>query len=156
LKVVINGIFWGGVSSRDDNISSIIIMTYIKNLGKMSSIATDWRIVLERGNDRHVFPLTYASNLYLGTDELSGRTIRLSEEDAIYNRASSPIPPGGMAQGFACATVPLDMLGEDAAGSRVLLECEDINGNVCTGERALQLGGELRYFPGMHFEPTEG
>jgi hypothetical protein len=123
-------------------------MVQVKNVGSMASVATDWRIEIERNGTIHEFPLTYVRTLEFQTIG-SDVPVRVAEETAIYNATSSPIPPGGMAQGFAYTVVPMALVDEDAAGSRVFLKCADINGHICVGEKTLKLGGGFQYFPGM-------
>ena len=67
--------------------------------------------------------------------------------DAIYNKTMTPIPAGGIAQGFLASVAPDGLVHH---GSELYVTCEDVFGREYTASYKLRGGKDpMEHFPGM-------
>jgi len=120
------------------------IQVSIRNCGTMASVADEFEAQL-RTSLGEVWKLP----LYTVKDmKIPGTSLRLRHEDAIYERAISPIPPGGKVSGHLVSFTERPPTEEEAIGSTTTVSLEDVTGRHHEASFTLTEPGALKYIPG--------
>lgn len=107
-----------GQPSGSPTSTLVVLVVNVRNTG-MPSIVHEWEIHIELGDGRKIKGINeVVGNRPLFQDSGPARIIvpgqepsvpvarRITEEDAMYNKAKHPIPSGGMIRGFLVASFP--------------------------------------------------
>jgi hypothetical protein len=80
--------------------------------------------------------------------------MRLNASNAIYNVASSPIPAGGVADGYLLMTLSRRVFNEKGIGARIVIEFSDVkqSRHQMSYIVAESPDGKISYMPWMKVE----
>jgi hypothetical protein len=128
--------------------SPLVAFLTITNIGSMPSIARDFRASLRMGDRQITLSVAHIGRAQMRA--AGGGEITITGDDAIYNRASTPIPSGGMAQGFLGCFIP-PQENVDTTGSPFTLTITFIDVLGTTYEVSHDSGPPLPFMPYVPF-----
>jgi hypothetical protein len=149
-------------SSLADNTSAAILVAGIVNSGTIQTIATDFRLTIKnKGNVYQGEPSGMPKELPVSLPPGQGhKAIKFFQDDALYNKAVTPIPPGGMIYGVLMFTLPnVDAKSFIGSESEVTFSIRDAWWNQYTttisGIQFSEKGFGFHTPPGVRFETVD-
>jgi hypothetical protein len=135
------------VSGQQEENHLTILFLMISNRGPVASAATKWSATVKYKEILFNVRLIHIEDIDLSFPD---KEVSLNADNAIYNVAANPIPPGGMVRGHLLFTIPHGMINERPMGAFITVRFSDIwekqyQATYTIGDRK----ENLTYVPGM-------
>lgn len=131
--------------------AALVLTVSLRNIGP-PTICEGWSVGVIRADGTKVAP---APRIYALTPPITmrldtGRVIQYSETDALYTKAGTPIPTGGMVRGILLAKIPAMSANLRAQGTKIHVSCDDVSGKMHHADYTMTgINQEPTYLPGM-------
>jgi len=140
---------YGGTTDFRDPGAHVLVFASVTNSGGVQSIARNWRLTAEVNGKPYTAHTTTLSHTMTITTQ--GTSVTYFADDALYERANTPIPVGGVVQGILLFVFPTLEQNAFAPGTRFTFTYEDAFKDRYSS--ALVSGGPsqpIGYLPGLH------
>lgn len=126
-------------------------MVAITNTGNMASIAKNWRLTAYLNDKQISGQILQIPDTYTIKQPDSGQTITYGAQEALYNKALTPIPSGGMTTGiliFGFQNIDPEIFKAQLKSIKLDFQDALLNQYSITAPRSLE-NSPLAYIPGI-------
>lgn len=125
LDIEFKGMMFGGKLPEEPTIAPFSVFAYLKNIGELSSVATDWHLRFEK-EDGTIFEIMPTL-----MHEVRMNGVILRPQDFLYEKTLQPIPGGGLVAGYVFTKMDRAL---QESSARVQLRCRQIDGRFVESE----------------------